>query len=373
MTSINIGLEGVVVGETRVSHVNGEQGELSYRGVDIATLTDWPFAKVAWWVLFGESDDSDTRWQQLEPWLVTQGQLNPAELAILQQLPRDLHPMLMLQSMVPALSLEPQASTTVQNIELPSDNPQAVAGLIIAAKIPSLIANWHQLRTQGSVVSYPDGQSLHGNFLQMFSGEAPSADQIRLLEVTQILQLEHGFNAGTFAGRVVSSTQSPVQSVIAASIGALYGSLHGGADQAALEMAHSIGSVDKVEAYVQDCLQSKTKIMGMGHREYRTVDPRAKVLKPLAQQQCKAGEAKQLVDVLCEVEAVCQQEFAKKDKEIWANVEFYKGAVFYSLGVPSDFFTALFAMARVYGYVAHFLEFQQAPRLIRPKAEYVGA
>ena len=206
----------------------------------------------------------------------------------------------------------------------------------------------------------------------MFHGTAPTTEQVKMLNAAQILQMEHSFNCGTFAGRVCASTLAPIQSSISASIGTLFGKLHGGADQAALEMAMAIGSPDKAEAYVQECLANKEKIMGMGHREYRTVDPRAKILKPMAVELCQDAQSKNLLATLVAVEEACQREFAEKDKEIWANVEFYKGAVFHSLGIPTHYFTAMFAMSRVYGYVAHFLEFSKNSRLIRPRANYIG-
>lgn len=366
--SINIGLEGVVVGATRISNVEGESGQLSYRGVDIDTLSTWPFAKVAWWVLFGEQETNN--WQELEPLLIRLGKLDASEINLLKALPRDLHPMLMLQSVIPALNF------TAIDSGLPGGDKQSDAGLIIAAKIPQLIAAWHQLKRQGEI-SLPDDSeisqtSLHENFLQAFNGHKPSENAVRTLEITQILQMEHSFNAGTFAGRVVASTQAPIQSVISASMGALFGRLHGGADQAALEMAMEIASPEAAASYVTDCLASGKKIMGMGHREYRVVDPRAKVIKGLAENICTTPETQTLFQVLTRVEEACQHEMEKKNKQIWANVEFYKGAVFKALGVEPEFFTALFAMARVYGYLAHYLEFQQAPRLIRPKAHYAG-
>jgi len=137
-------------------------------------------------------------------------------------------------------------------------------------------------------------------------------------------------------------------------------------------MAMEIGSPDKAEAYVKHCLANKVKIMGMGHREYRTVDPRANILKPMAVELCQDAESKNLLATLIAVEEACQREFAENGKEIWANVEFYKGAVFHSMGIPTHYFTAMFAMSRVYGYIAHFLEFRQDNRLIRPRALYTG-
>jgi citrate synthase len=204
-------------------------------------------------------------------------------------------------------------------------------GLFLAAKISGLIAAHYRLGQSKVILPPTPGKLFHENFLTMFSGSAPSAEQRRMLDAAQILQIEHSFNSGTFAGRVCAGTLAPIQSCISASIGTLFGKLHGGADQAALEMAMDIGSPDKAEAYVRDCLANKVKIMGMGHREYRTVDPRARILKPMAMELCQDEESKNLLNTLVAVEEACQREFAAKDKEIWANVEFYKGAVFHSL------------------------------------------
>jgi citrate synthase len=271
----------------------------------------------------------------------------------------------MLQGTVPLLSLTPI-------INLEGISATAERGLIIAAKLPSLIAAWHQQEQNQQTISVNTQAGFHENFLMMFNHQAPSPAQLKILDTLQILQMEHSFNAGTFAGRVCASTKAPIESSIAASIGTLFGVLHGGADQAALEMAEAIDSAENAPAYVENCLQKKIKIMGMGHREYRVLDPRAKILKPMAKALCQHGDAKRLYETLAAVERACQQEFKKKDKEIHANVEFYKGAVFAQLGLPAHYFTALFAMSRVYGYIAHYLEFSENSQLIRPRARYRG-
>ena len=151
-------------------------------------------------------------------------------------------------------------------------------GLLIASKIPGLIAAKHQIECGHDPIKANVHMSFHENFLTMFNGRAPTAAQVRVLDITQILQLEHSYNASTFAGRVCASTLAPIQSSLAASIATLSGTLHGGADQAALEMAQAVGSADEAAAYVANCLQSKQKIMGIGHREYKVVDPRACLL-----------------------------------------------------------------------------------------------
>lgn len=357
-------LAGVVVGETAISDVQGEIGLLSYRGIDINELVGVPYLHVVWLTLFGEWPTEQEK-SRLKSFICQHARLTHAEQDLLGQVSRDLHPMLMLQGMVPLLQM-PEEETLGKGLD-------AEQGLFIAAKMSSFIAAHYRL-SQNKVILHPiAGKLRHENFLTMFHGTAPTREQVRMLDAAQILQMEHSFNAGTFAGRVCASTLAPIQSSISASIGTLFGQLHGGADQAALEMAMEIGSPENAAAYVSDCLANKVKIMGMGHREYRTVDPRAKILKPMAVELCQDDESKNLLATLVAVEEACQQEFGAKGKEIWANVEFYKGAVFHSLGIPSNYFTAMFAMARVYGYIAHFLEFRQDNKLIRPRAAYVGS
>ncbi len=354
-------LSGIVVGETAISDVNGEAGLLSYRGIDVTELADKPFAQVVWLVLFGSWPSAEQE-GQLEDYLYQNSKLSSAEVALLEQVPRDLHPMLMLQGITPLLSLP---DTAIIGLELDAER-----GLTMAAKISALIAGHYRLGAGKELLQPVKGVSFHQSFLTMFNGTPSSDDHVKMLDTAQILQIEHSFNCGTFAGRVCASTLAPIQSCISASIGTLFGKLHGGADQAALEMAFEIGSADKAEDWVKSALANKQKIMGMGHREYRTVDPRAKILKPMAVGLCQDEQSKELLATLVAVEDACQVAFAEKGKEIWANVEFYKGAVFHSLGIPTHYFTAMFAMARVYGYIAHYLEFSKDSCLIRPRARY---
>lgn len=356
-------LAGIVVGETAISDVNGEAGVLSYRGIDINELVGTPFLHVAWMLVFGEWPNEQQK-SRLKAFMCKHSRLNHAEIDLLQQVPRSLHPMLMLQGLIPLL--------TPPDEELLGMGEDAETGLFLAAKISGLIAAHYRLGQSKAILHPTPGKLYHENFLTMFHGVAPSADQRRMLDAAQILQMEHSYNAGTFAGRVCAGTLAPIQASISASIGTLFGKLHGGADQAALEMAMDIGSPERAEAYVRDCLENKVKIMGMGHREYRTVDPRALILKPMAMELCQDAQSKNLLNTLVSVEEACQREFSERGKSIWANVEFYKGAVFHSLGIPSHYFTAMFAMARVYGYIAHFLEFRQDSCLIRPRAHYTG-
>lgn len=363
---INSSLEGLVVGETAISDVDGEQGQLLYRGYPIAEVTDKPLLQVAALLIWG-------RWlgaaeqDALEEFMAAESQLSEQQLQLLQQLPKGLHPMRVLLSLLPSL---PQARQSAFKSICP-DN-ELYDGLALAAKIPAILGAWHRQEKGEKPLTQAATPNPIENFLIQFHGHAPDALAIKTLNAAQILQLEHSFNASTFASRVCASTNAPVAAVLSSAIATLYGPLHGGADQAALEMAQAIGSPDKAAAYVDNCLENGIKIMGMGHREYKTLDPRAAILKPMASELCAKGNAKTLYLTLAAVEEHCQQHFAQRGKQIWANVEFYKGAVFHALGVPSSYFTTLFAMARVFGYLAHLHEFRKNPRLIRPRARYIG-
>ncbi|MEM6302257.1 MAG: citrate/2-methylcitrate synthase, partial [Pseudomonadota bacterium] len=258
-------------------------------------------------------------------------------------------------------------------LTLPFGGSTALEGLVIAARLPTLIASWRRKKLG---LSWPlKSRSLDPlvAFLECLNETEPDSVAVDTLSQTQILQMEHSYNAGTFAGRVALGAQAPLQSSISASIGTLFGTLHGGADEAALAFAEEVADPDAADGAVAKVLSSGGRIMGIGHREYQTLDPRAKLLKPMAQALCaKSTETARLFATLVAIEKSCQQRLSKPERELHANVEFYKGAVFHALGLPGEFFTAMFAMARVYGYLAHALEFEPNARLIRPRARYVG-
>ncbi|MBT4161856.1 MAG: citrate/2-methylcitrate synthase, partial [Gammaproteobacteria bacterium] len=188
----------------------------------------------------------------------------------------------------------------------------------------------------------------------------------------QLLQIDHSFNAGTFASRVIGSTMAPVTAVLSGAVGALSGVLHGGADEAALSVAREVGSPENAEAYVDRLLSEKGRLMGMGHREYRTVDPRSLVLKPLARELCLGSDLENEFKTLLAIEEVFNRRMAERGKDVWANVEYYKGVVLEALGIEPAFFTTMFAMARTVGWLAHFMESRVNNRIIRPAAMYVG-
>ena len=237
-------------------------------------------------------------------------------------------------------------------------------GLALAVKLPQLVAT-HRARAPRPTT----GSSYAERFLGAIDAPA-DADHAKAFAVMQILQLEHSFNASTFAARVIASTQAPIANALAGAIGTLHGPLHGGADQAALETADEVGAPDEAVAFVDRCLKEGRKVMGMGHREYRVLDPRARFGKAIAEKLTRGTEHEVTYQTLVAIEDRFRERMAERGKELHANIEFYKGLIFRSLGLEPRFFTALFAMARSFGYLAHVLESRFDNRLIRPAALY---
>ena len=359
------GLEGVEVDATKISLVDGERGQLSYRGHDVAHLIDWPFTRVALLVVTGEDPASGTR-KHFETALAKASRLSASDVALLGLAATTAtHPMTVLQGLVPLLSRTDQFESF----------GDAAHGFTIAAKLPALIAGLYRLRSGSTLPEANDLLDPNARFIAQMGLAAVSADKAalaRAFEVTQILQIEHSFNASTFAARVVASTLAPVENVLAAALGALHGALHGGADQAALEMAIEVGDAARAADFVDDCLSSGRKIMGMGHREYRVLDPRARFVKELAATLATGTSLEPLYLTLAAIEARISERMAERGKPLHANLEFYKGIVYRAAGLPPDYFTAAFAMARVYGYLAHFIESRINNRIIRPAARYIG-
>ncbi len=349
MPDVAKGLAGVVVEESAVSEVVAD-GHLRYRGYEIEDIVSCPLAQVAGLVVDGSLS------ADLEPMLQNAANLTAQETALVLHAPADLHPMRLLQGVVPLLSRS-----------APLGYGEADQGLHVAAKLPAVVATHLRRRAVEMDASLPYAE----RFLDAL-GSDPSAVRSEAFNVTQILQLEHSFNAGTFAARVVASTLAPVEAAIAAGFGALSGSLHGGADEAVLNIADGLDSVAAAERYVDQTLAEGGKIPGMGHREYRVRDPRARILETWAEKLVVGTPEEATFAILTAIESRFREAMAARGKPLHANVEFYKGVVYRALGLPNHFFTAGFAMARVFGYVAHFIESRRDNRIYRPAATYVG-
>jgi len=350
MKRVEKGLAGVVVEQTAISDVRSE-GTLIYRGHSIETLANQPFFSVAGLVVDGKLDN------HLLADLAPARNLDSRETAFVLAAPRETHPMQLLQSIVPLISRGGDLGYGEAN-----------QGLHVAAKLPAVIATFlrQQAVSVDATVGYAEG------FLAAI-GSAENEEHVQAFNTTQILQLEHGLNAGTFASRVVASTLASVESSIAAGIGALSGSLHGGADQAVLEIADSLADTNAAREYVSRALAQGEKVPGMGHREYRAVDPRATCLQVWVERLAISGKHARTYEILREIDTSFADAMRERGKPLHANVEFYKGLVMRVVGLPNHYFTAAFAMARVYGYIAHFIESRQDNRIYRPAAEYVGS
>ncbi|WP_129641609.1 citrate/2-methylcitrate synthase [Peristeroidobacter agariperforans] len=362
---VHKGLEGVIADTTAVSLIDGEAGRLYYRGYAVEELARKRFAEVMHLVVFGTLPDAD-RLQEVEDYLWIAGRLPPELAASLRQIARHgEHPMATLQAITSLLALEPPAISLGRS-------PQEEEALIVAARIPAAIATIYAALQDHPEHPYPSSRRYGERYLQLLHGRQPSPLEVSVFESAQILQLDHGFNASTFTARVVTSTLAPATSALSAAMGALYGPLHGAADQQALEMALEVGEPERAREFVAQCLATGRKVMGMGHREYRVVDPRSRMIRALAQQAAHRPEHIKLLDVLSAVDEAFIEQTREKRRTLRANLEFYKGVVYLALGIPKEFFTASFAAARVFGWVAHVMEQRQDNRIIRPTAHYVG-
>lgn len=352
------GLEGVRVDHTAISCVDGQAGTLRIRGYSIAELFDRRLADAAWLTLAGEWPDAataaslDARWQghaRRNP-LPEATVLCAAEVAAGR-----LHPMAALQALLVLLPA-------------PADDP--AAAFDFCAGITGLVAGL-AAATFGTAPA-PATASPVAALLAAF-GHPADAAACAAFERTQILQLEHGFNAGTFTARCVASTRASLPAALAAAAGALSGALHGGADEAAMAAARAVGDPAAAPAWVDQRLAAGDRVMGMGHREYKVVDPRAVLVRPVAEALAAGSPtlARQ-VATLAAIEARFRDVMAARNKALHANVDFWKGVVYAGCGIPDDWFTVLFAQARCFGWAAHVLEQRADNRLIRPAAHYVG-
>ena len=361
---IHKGLDNVYVKESKICYIDGEASKLFYRGYSIEELA-------------GHSTFEETSYMLIYGWLPTRPQLDkftlqlesyrtlePRFLDMIRKLPMRSDAMDVLRTAVSALGLyDPQPMTDDINARIDKS-------LMILAKVPTIIAAFQRLRT-GSEPIQPKGHLTHAaEFLYMLSGKEPDPYDAHVMDVALILHAEHEMNASTFACTVTASTLADMYSVITSGIGTLRGPLHGGANEAALKTVLEVGDAGNAEGYVVDALANKRRIMGFGHRVYKTWDPRYLILKKLAGELAvKKGQTK-LFDTAVAIETSARRHL--QGTPIFPNVDSYSGIVFHMLGIETDLFTPIFAMSRISGWTAHAIEYLEANRLIRPKALYMG-
>jgi citrate synthase len=361
------GLEGVVAAESEICRIDGEQGKLYYLGYSIEDLARFSdFEETTYLLLYGRLPNREEKGGFSKRMRASRN-LAPEILDMVRAFPRDAHPMELLQSVISYLS------GYVQHRIQHSATCNCRDTLHQVVQLASVVAAWERYRTGKEYV--PPRQDLsHGaNFLYMMRGEEPDEYEGRVMDTCLVLHAEHGFNASTFTARVVASTMSTCYSSISAAIGSLYGSLHGGANEKVMNMVEAIGSKDKAADWVNKALDSKQKVMGMGHRVYKAKDPRSIIMEEFLGELSKRNNNTRSYDILKAVEKTFRERMEEKGKPIYPNVDFFSGAVYDLLGIPKILFTPIFAVSRVAGWLAHILEQRRDNRLYRPKSLYVGS
>jgi citrate synthase len=358
------GLEGVPVAESAISFIDGKRARLSYRGYAVEELARKScYEEVAWLLLKGELP-TQRELAEFDRQLRSHRRIKFRLRDLLKCLPETGHPMGALQAAVAALGMFYPA----KDVSNPQTNWESVIRII--AKMPTIVAAFHRLRNGDDDLPPRDDLDHAANFYWMLFEREPSPAIRKVLDACLILHAEHTMNASTFAGRVAASTLADPYTVVSAAIGTLTGPLHGGANEQVLDMLEEIGSVENVRPWLQEAVAKKRKIMGFGHRVYKVKDPRATVLQELAEHVFAETGRPKLYDIAVELERAAAEVLGPKG--IYPNVDFYSGIIYKSLGIPKDLFTPIFAISRVAGWLAHWLEQLQNNRIFRPEQIYVG-
>jgi citrate synthase len=369
---INTGLRGVTIASTKISDVRGREGKLIYRGYLISDLAEKTTFEEIVYLLLNEKLPNKKELKQLKETLQGQRSISKGIISALKAQPKDSLPMDILQAGVSMLANEDP------DIHSTSKDATRRMALRLIAKLATIVAAWERIRTGKEPVD-PDPNLNHAaNFIYMLSGNVPESEISKFMDTALVLHAEHSFNASTFAAREVASTRAHIYAAVSAAVGSLSGELHGGANVRVMEMLLSVNSTDNVKAYVDQILDEGKKIMGLGHAVYKTDDPRAHILAPMSKRMGEIIGDTRWYEISKLLEIKGKEAFKeRKGADIFVNVDFYSASLYYSMGIPFDLFTPIFAISRVAGWVAHVLEEQFAeaaakPMLYRPESEYIG-
>lgn len=358
------GLEGVPATQSSVSYVDGQKGILEYRGINIEELAEnSSFIEIAYLLIWGylpkkeelESFEHDIRYNRRIKYRIRD---------MMKSFPETGHPMDALQASAAALGLFYSRRAL--------DNPEYIRTAVvrILANIPTMVAAFELMRQGNDPVTPRDDLDYSANFLYMLNEREPDPLAAKVFDVCLSLHAEHTINASTFSAMVTASTLTDPYAVIASAVGTLAGPLHGGANEDVISMLSEIGSIENVRPYLDKCLETKAKIMGFGHRVYKVKDPRATILQKLAVELFEKFGYDKYYEIALEMEKVVEEKLGHKG--IFPNVDFYSGLVYRKLGISSDLFTPIFAIARVAGWLAHWREQLVANRIFRPTQIYTG-
>ncbi len=355
------GLEGIVANSTRLSDVLGDIGQLIYAGYDINELAgNVSFEEIIHLLWYGELPNAH-QLSALTTHLRNSRELPQGVIDFLKTAPTTAGPMDVIRTAVSMLGLY---DTSIDDNSMDRNRERALS---ITARIGVIAGYYHRARQGMSLPPIRKDLGEAAHFLYLLNGETPSQEAADTLDVAYVLHADHGMNASTFSARVTVATLSDMFSAITSAIGTLKGPLHGGANEGVIHMLEEIGSEANVDPWLEDALAQKKKIMGIGHRVYKVLDPRAPHLRNMAVKLTEQlGEPKwiRMSERIAEV--------MRERKALNANVDFYSATVYYSLGIPTDMFTPIFAISRTAGWTAHVLEQLADNRLYRPLSEYVG-
>lgn len=355
------GLEDIIAGTSAISDVNGETGQLIYRGYDIDDLAEHATFEEVIYLLWHGDLPNKAEYERLCQQLIENRELPAQVMKLLFDIPPRANPMSVLRTIISTLALyDPDAS---------DDSPDANMrkAIRLTARIPTVITSIERIRIGELPLKSRNDLCHASNYLYMLTGREPDELSTRAMNMALILQADHEFNASTFTARVITSTLSDMYSAVVGAIGALAGPLHGGANERVMRMLIDIGTPEHAEEYIKGLLLQKQRVMGFGHRVYKADDPRVKHLKRLSRE---LGERQGNLTWYLISEKV--EEVVRREKGLYCNVDFYSASVQYMLGIPVDMFTPLFASSRVVGWTAHVMEQLHDNRLIRPRAEYTG-
>ncbi|MFC3831830.1 MULTISPECIES: citrate/2-methylcitrate synthase [Deinococcus] len=365
MTTIAKGLEGVLFTESRLTFINGAEGILTHLGIPIQEWAEnSTFEELSLALLDGKLPTA-AELAAFDAHLKANRAI-PEKLAEeIASFPKTVHPMQALRTAVSYLGLfDPQAEET-------GEDARRAISIRMIAQFATIIAAIARAR-EGQPVIAPRSDLTHaGNFLYMLTGKEPTTEQARLFDIALVLHADHGMNASTFTAIATSSTISDMYSCIVSAIGALKGPLHGGANEAVMDMLDEVGTPDQAEAYITRKLDNKEKIMGVGHRVYKYFDPRSRVLRDYAEHVASKEGKSTYYQILETIEKVVVDRIGSKG--IYPNVDFYSGTVYSDLGIRKEYFTPIFALARISGWCASVIEYSRDNRLLRPDAQYTGA
>ena len=353
------GLEGVVAAQTRISDVDGQQGKLWYAGYDIADLAAHATFEETIHLLHHLELPTAAQLDETVAMLQAESSLEPLLVDLVGSLAERTGPMTALRTAVSAAAaLDPDDDSPGANLR---------KAYRLMAKTPQIIATYQRLRTGGDAIEPRDDLGIAANFLYALTGKQPDPQVARDFDVVLVLYADHTLNASTFAGRVAAATLADMYAAVTAAVATLQGPLHGGAITEVREMLEEIGSPDRAPGWVHEQLAARQKVMGFGHRVYKTWDPRATVLREIAERLGRQFGETRWYDTSVRV-----QEAVMEAKPLYPNVDFYTASVYSALGLPPDLYTPLFAAARMAGWTAHIREQYVDNRLIRPDSEYIG-